>query len=205
MKIEIKHWISGSVLFEGDFSSLADALVAAVKGKTNLKGANLEGAYLYGANLKGAYLKGAYLEGAYLKGAYLEGANLEGANLKGAYLYGANLEGAYLKGAYLEGLPPIPKVKNIDSAILAAVKAEGAHLDMAGWHGCGTTHCRGGWAITLAGEAGRKLEEATSSELAAILIYQKSRPGKPLPDFYTTNAAAMADLEACAAQEAATK
>ena len=155
MKIEIKHWISGSVLFEGDFSSLADALVAAVKGKTNLKG---------------------------------------------AYLYGA-----YLKGAYLEGLPPIPKVKNIDSAILAAVKAEGAHLDMAGWHGCGTTHCRGGWAITLAGEAGRKLEEATSSELAAILIYQKSRPGKPLPDFYTTNAAAMADLEACAAQEAATK
>ena len=171
MKIEIKHWLSGNVLFEGDFSSVAEALSAAVKGKKNLEGANLEGASLYGANLYGA--------------------NLEGANLKGANLYGANFE----------GLPKIPVVKNIDSAILAAVKAEGGKLEMARWHGCGTTHCRGGWAITLAGAAGRKLEEATTSELAAILIYQKSRPKMPIPNFYASNADAMADLEACAAKE----
>jgi uncharacterized protein YjbI with pentapeptide repeats len=253
MKIEIKHWLTGRILFEGDFSSLADALTNAAKGKNNLEGAYLKGAYLEDANLKGAYLEGAnleganleganlevaylegaylkdaYLEGAYLRGAYLEGANLEGANLKGAYLEGANLkgayledayleganleganlEGAYLEGAYLEGaylkkLPPVPVVKNIDSKILEAVRAEGNHLDMATWHSCGTTHCRGGWAIQIAGKAGKKLEDATSAELAAILIYGKSRPGKPIPNFYATNANAMADLEACAAAEKA--
>ena len=95
----------------------------------------------------------------------------------------------------------IPVVKNIDSKILKAVKTEGA-LDMSTWHQpCGTTHCRGGWAITLAGAAGKKLEDATNSQLAAILIYRESRPGKPIPDFYASNADAMKDIEACAAAE----
>ena len=53
MKIEIKT-LAGSLLFEGDFSSIAEALTAAVK-----RGANLAGAYLAGANLDGAYLAGA--------------------------------------------------------------------------------------------------------------------------------------------------
>ena len=41
MKIEIKS-LAGSILFEGDFASIADALVAAVKGNANLDGANLD-------------------------------------------------------------------------------------------------------------------------------------------------------------------
>jgi hypothetical protein len=57
----------------------------------------------------------------------------------------------------------------------------------------------------LAGKAGKELEEATSSEIAAILIYGKSRKGKPIPNFYATTADALADLEACAAEEAAAK
>ena len=132
--------------------------------------------------------------------ANLMRADLMRADLTDANLTDANLTDAYLTDAYLRGLPPIPLVKNIDSKILKAVKVEGA-LDMSTWHACGTTHCRGGWAIMLAGKAGKKLEEATSSELAAILIYRKARPNMPIPNFYASNAEAMADLERCAAAE----
>lgn len=66
MKVEIKS-IAGSTLFDGDFSSIANAVEAAVASR---------------ANLGGAYLEGANLEGAYLGGANLEGANLYGANLR---------------------------------------------------------------------------------------------------------------------------
>ena len=187
MAIEIKHRLSGETLFT---SSTATDLASAVKEAVEAN------AYLRGANLRGANLRGANLEGA-----DLEGANLRGADLRGANLEGANLEGAYLEGANLEGLPPLPKVARIDSKILAAIEA-GGKLNMESWHECGTTHCRGGWAVTLAGEKGRALEKATSTELAAILIYQKSRPGKPIPDFFASNEDAMADIRACAKAEA---
>ncbi len=71
MKIEIKSWMTGSVLFEGDSSCLADAVRAAVKSRANISGANL-----YGANLSRANLSGANLSGADLSRANLSGANL---------------------------------------------------------------------------------------------------------------------------------
>ena len=74
--MDIKHLITGVVLFSLPGATMADTLSAAVK----------QGAYLYGANLEGAYLEGAYLYGANLKGANLKGANLKGANLEGANL-----------------------------------------------------------------------------------------------------------------------
>ena len=100
MKIEIKS-LAGSLLFEGDFSSLLEAVVAAVKSRADLFGADLTRADLFGANLTGAYLTGAYLTGAYLTRANLSGANLTGAYLSRANLSGANLTGADLTGAYL--------------------------------------------------------------------------------------------------------
>ena len=57
MKIEIKT-IGGSVLFEGDFSSLSDAVKAAVKSRANLSRADLSRADLSRANLYGADLYG---------------------------------------------------------------------------------------------------------------------------------------------------
>ena len=83
MKIQIKT-IAGSVLFEGDFSAIKDALVSAVKQGADLRGAYLRGAYLQGADLQGADLRGAYLQGADLQGADLQGADLQGADLQGA-------------------------------------------------------------------------------------------------------------------------
>ena len=55
MKIEIKS-VFGAVLFEGDFSSVAEAVKAAILSRANLSGANLSRADLSGANLYGANL-----------------------------------------------------------------------------------------------------------------------------------------------------
>ena len=74
MKFEIKHLISGSVLFSLETESLRLCVEAAVQAGADLAGANLTGAYLAGANLTGADLTGAYLADADLRGANLTGA-----------------------------------------------------------------------------------------------------------------------------------
>jgi uncharacterized protein YjbI with pentapeptide repeats len=160
--------------------------------RANLKGANLEGADLRGARLEGANLRGANLQGAKLRNAILEGANLRGARLEGANLRGADLEGAILYGAI--GLPDAPSVDDLDAKILAMVDGPDAHgsLDMSVWHTCETTHCRAGWAIHLAGEAGYDLESRLGSATAGSLIYYAST-GR-VPDFYATTDEALADL-----------
>ena len=99
MKIEIKHWLTGSVLFEGDFSCLKECVESAVRNGASLNRASLNRASLDGASLVGASLVGASLNGASLVGARLVGASLVGASLDGARLDGARLDGASLNGA----------------------------------------------------------------------------------------------------------
>ena len=161
-----------------------------------LRGANLSGADLSGADLIGAYLSGADLRGANLRGANLSGADLSSADLSGAYLSGAKLDGADLSLANLSGvigLPDAPVIAGIDAAILAAIEA-GGELDMCRWHTCETTHCRAGWAITLAGERGKELERLYGPSMAGALIYHASDPDRPIPDWLASNEAAMADM-----------
>ena len=122
MPVEIKSRFTNEVLFSGEYASLKDAVVAAVKAGANLCGADLRGAYLRGANLRGADLCGANLRGAdlgsaYLRGADLSSANLRGANLRGAYLSSADLGGADLCGA------------DLSSADLCGADLCGANLD----------------------------------------------------------------------------
>jgi hypothetical protein len=75
---------------------------------------------------------------------------------------------------------------------------------MAHWHTCQMAHCRGGWIVNLAGELGKKLEELTSTEFAAMQIYKASSPIRVSPvRFYETDEVAMADIKRCAAEEAA--
>jgi hypothetical protein len=71
-------------------------------------------------------------------------------------------------------------------------------------HSCGTTHCRAGWVVHLAGEAGYALEERTSSEFAAMQIYKAS--GYPISPcrFYESNEVALADMRRLAEEETAT-
>jgi hypothetical protein len=95
----------------------------------------------------------------------------------------------------------IPKIENIHQAILAAVSNENA-LNMGGWHTCDTTHCRGGWVVFLAGAAGKALEEQTSTEFAAMMIYKESSDIRVSPvRFYEGNETAMADIKRCAELE----
>jgi uncharacterized protein YjbI with pentapeptide repeats len=102
LTIEIKHWITGSVLFS--YEAADNTLLKTVNG-ANLRGANLRGADLYGADLRGANLRGADLRGANLRGANLRGADLRGADLYGADLRGADLRGADLRGQSMDRLP----------------------------------------------------------------------------------------------------
>jgi hypothetical protein len=162
----------------------------------DLRGANLRGANLRGANLCGTNLRGADLGDADLRGANLGDADLRGANLRGADLCGANLRGTNLRGADLGDLSGLI-VPDLDLEMLNATL--GGELQMAIWHTCETTHCRAGWAVVLAGEAGRDLEQKIGPGNAGTLIYLAST-GR-VPDFYCDNATAMADIARCA-QEA---
>ena len=103
VKIEIKSWFSGDVLFEyeSDNATMKKAVEAAVDDSANLSGANLSGANLSGANLSGANLRDANLSGANLSGADLRDADLRDADLRDANLSGANLRDADLRDADL--------------------------------------------------------------------------------------------------------
>ena len=98
-------------------------------------------------------------------------------------------------------MPPIPKIENIHTKVYAAASNPDA-LKMDTWHTCETTHCRAGWVVALAGEAGKKLERFHNTELAAMLIYRESSPHRvSCARFYDANAAALADMKAMAEKE----
>ena len=161
----------------------------------DLSGADLTNASLRRASLSGANLTGADLNYAYLSRANLSRANLSHADLSGADLSGANLSGANLTDAHLP--VTVPSLGRIDAAIIDVITA-GGKLEMSTWHTCDTTHCRAGWAIHLAGEAGAGLEKAIGPSAAGALIYAASG-SHPVPDWLATNADALNDLRERAA------
>jgi len=96
----------------------------------------------------------------------------------------------------------VPVIENIHQKILDAIRDNGNELEMSTWHTCDTTHCRGGWAVHLAGKAGRELEKRTSTLFAAMQIYKASSPIRVFPPrFYETNEVAMADIIRCDEEE----
>ena len=97
------------------------------------------------------------------------------------------------------GVPPTPKIENIHQKIFEAISKPNA-LDMSTWHSCNTTHCRAGWAVHLAGEAGYALERFHGSLLAGQLIYRES--GHPINPcrFFDGNEEAFADMKRLAEQ-----
>jgi uncharacterized protein YjbI with pentapeptide repeats len=172
--VEIKNRWTGAVLYA---TQVDDGDQFAIR-------TAVERAVADGANLRGANLRGAYLDGANLRGAYLDGANLDGANLRGAKY------------------EDVPLVRNLDAKILKTIESGDGVLAMNDWHTCETTHCRAGWAVHLAGEAGYELERQLGSPAAAgALIYARST-GR-VPDFYCSDEDALADIVACAADQGA--
>ena len=90
----------------------------------------------------------------------------------------------------------MPVIEQLDAKILAAVTNGGGHLDMSTWHKCKTTHCRAGWAITLAGEAGKVLEAKYGPQRAGTYIYRASTGH--VPHFFASTEHALEDLKRCA-------
>ena len=231
MKFQIKNRWTGDVQFECELSAeiagmsyglqLGFAVKKARETGADLSGADLSGAVLRDADLSDADLSGAVLRDAVLRGAVLRGAVLRdadlrdadlsdavlrGADLSDAVLRGAVLRDADLSGAVLRDADWIPRIANIHQAVYAAASKPNA-LDMESWHAggnyCGTTHCRAGWVVVLAGEGGRVLEGCYGTPAAAALIYQASDPAlERVPDFYCGNGAALEDMKRLADTEA---
>jgi hypothetical protein len=103
----------------------------------------------------------------------------------------------------LKGPPPVPVIPNIHQAIYEAASRPGS-LEMCDVHRCENTHCRGGWAVALAGEAGYDLEKFFNWELAAMKIYHASDPNFRINParFYDSNEDALADMKRLAEAEA---
>lgn len=100
-----------------------------------------------------------------------------------------------------ETIKNIPQIENIHAAVFAAASAPFA-FSMNAWHRCETTHCRAGWVVTLAGEAGAMLEREFGTPRAAELIYMASDPSLNfIPDFYCDDDEALADMRRLAEAE----
>lgn len=98
----------------------------------------------------------------------------------------------------------VPVIENIHTQVYEACRKPEA-LYMGDWHTCETTHCRAGWVVTLAGEAGAALEEETSTDFAAMQIYRASDPENPVSQrrFYDSADKALADMKRLAEIERA--
>ena len=167
----------------------------------NLSGMNLMGADLSNSNLYEADLSFSNFRNADLSHANLSHASLAHSDLREADLRGANISWTILSNVKLSGSSvygtnfcavdseysiSLPIIKNIHQAVYEAAsqprpgKTTGNSLEMGLWH-CGTTHCRAGWVITLAGAAGKELEDKVGpSPVATSLTTKQSNTGKIL-------------------------
>ena len=209
---KIPHRSTGAVLHEVQAESLRAAIVSLVAKKADLSGADLSRAYLADANLADANLADADLSGANLSDADLSGADLSRAYLAGAngltpgetsavpaepYVRDTDKNYQARAERYRRRHPEVPVIPDLDRKILAAIE-NGGSLEMGAWHTCETTHCRAGWAVVLAGTAGKELEGKYGPHHAGRLIYGCGT-GR-VPHFFATNEKALADIRKCAAE-----
>ena len=108
MKLELRT-VFGELIFEGDFSSVAELVKAALAAKKSLRSANLRFADLRSANLRSADLRSANLRSADLSFANLRSADLRSADLSAIkndfweILMRAKREVPFLRTALVEG------------------------------------------------------------------------------------------------------
>jgi hypothetical protein len=126
IKIQIKHYLTGSVLFEfeKENNTIKDTVTEAIKQKADLSFADLRSADLRSANLRSADLRSADLRFADLSFADLSFADLRSANLRSANLRSADLSSANLRSADLRSA-------NLSSANLRFANLRSADLSFA--------------------------------------------------------------------------
>lgn len=91
------------------------------------------------------------------------------------------------------GGTPVPVIADIHRKVYEAASKPDA-LRMNSWHSCETTHCRAGWVVHLAGDAGHKLEQQTSPLFAALQIYKASGYEISPVRFFDSDEAALEDM-----------
>ena len=84
--MDILHRHTGTVIYSGDFSTIAELVSAAVANNADLEDANLRDANLRGANLWDADLRGADLRDANLWGANLWGCAGNRSEIKSLFI-----------------------------------------------------------------------------------------------------------------------
>ena len=172
---------------------------------SNLRGSDLRDSDLRDSDLSDSDLRYSDLSGSDLSGSDLSYSDLRGSNLSGSDLRGSNLSDSDLSGSNLRGvvgLPDAVSVPSLHRRILDAID-NGGTLNMVSWHTCATTHCRAGWAVSLAGPAGEELESRLGPSLAGALIHLASCPqlDGQVPDFLASDEDAMEDIKRLAALE----
>ena len=215
-------------------ANLADAdLTGADLAGADLTGANLADANLADANLADADLTGANLTGANLADADLTGARNKPKSLAShvdpsepyvrrphadstdaaAWLAGRRERQLKRAADYRLAHPNVPVVECIDARILEQIQKPGCILDMSQWHGgesytdgsaCGTSHCRAGWAVMIAGPAGLALERELGSALEAGRAIYLASTGR-VPHFFASDERALEDLKEQARSEVESK
>lgn len=196
---EHKRWLDT----EGESGECADFSNMRLHGinfiARDLRQANFEGASLGWSKFSDSDLEGANFENANLNLTSFRFADLRGANFKNATINATVFETADLRQA--KNLPEAPVIPNIHQTVFETVSQPDA-LDMEEWHSCKNTHCRAGWVCTLAGKAGKDLEDRYGTGVAAALIYYASDPTlRRVPSWADSNEIALMDMERLALLE----
>ena len=216
MRIEIKHRVTRAGLYEGEHETVREVLLAGIAGGADLGGADLGGANLRDADLRDAYLGGANLRDARNVPASIAAvppvrepetheqwrARREAERKDPLLRVRRNRERAL---EYRASHPEVPVIEQLSQKMLASVTSAPESFDTGSWHGqtaCGTTHCRAGYSVHLAGDAGYALEQSLGgTERAGRAIYLASEGF--VPHFFGANGPALEDIRRRAEESAA--
>lgn len=165
---------------------------------------------VYGTHFRELVRAGIVVRGYRWLSLVLEGVSLSGVTPTELHDAGVGVLSAHVPDMHEDGVDVSRlrgarlRVAHLDTRMAAAVGERGQYLSMRQWHSdCGTAHCRAGWAVTLAGEAGRDAEIVYGTPRAAEAIYQASYPGRAIPDWYQVDYRALHDILRLAAEEKA--
>lgn len=185
MQFQVKHRITDAVMFECELpSEIAERTYSFQLGFA-VKKANLAGANLADANLAGVRNVPDGTQATSPAEPYQRAVTPQDYAARAA--------------RYRERHPDVPVVEALDRRILQVIESGQGRLDMSSWHICETTHCRAGWAIHLAGDAGAKLETEYGPAIAGRMIYLASTGRATY--FYATDERALQDLRERAAEQ----
>lgn len=147
----------------------------------NLNYAELSHIAFNESDFTGATMIGARLCHTSLRGCILRDVNFNRVEMREVDFSLADLRGARFNYA-------VPKVSKLWSRIHEAIHEPKRCLTMRDWHHYTIdgkeAHCLAGWAVTLAGDEGQRLEELVGTAAAGALLFHATYPEAITPDFF---------------------